>query len=229
MKATFNEFSYGFAFIKGFLASHPRVRAAPLLPDLRTEGRVGGFDVALDYPGQPVFFQFKVSEALVRSNALFWGQYGRPYFSFDVMNLKRSRQHNLLRHLSRREPFVFYAAPLFIELSDFNNYYLTNDVANHSLLVRVSRLPDLIDTDQHRITSATAHFQISKVTRPTSSSFTTSDSCLRPSTASRCSCCNKPRLHDVAQRLTRRRLAIPASSRRPAVGPSARRACSAAA
>ena len=143
MKAEFNEFSYGFAFLHGFVASHPGLQSAPLLPSLQQEGKIGGFDVALDYPGVPVFVQFKLSEALIRSNVAYWRQHGGPYYRFDVTNLKTSQQHNLLKRLCLTETHVYYAAPLFFQIPEFNGAYLTDDVANQSIWIPVAQLPDL--------------------------------------------------------------------------------------
>ena len=158
MKAAFNELSYGFAFVNGFVAKLPRLQSAPIFPTLLEEGLTAGFDVSLDYAGSPLFLQFKLSDALVRSNASYWVQHLGPYFRFDITNLKISLQHNLLRGLSQFEPDVYYVAPLFFGIADFNNYFLANDIANRSIWVPVSTLPDLVDTDQHQITFVDTKF-----------------------------------------------------------------------
>lgn len=155
MKAAFSEFSYGFAFTYSFIRKLPGVKSAPVLPSLLSEGQQGGFDLKLDYPGMPVFFQFKLSDYLTRSNSKYWAYYGRPYFRVEITSLRRSKQHNLLKRLSMSvTPDVFYSAPLFISSNAFNQAFLDHEVENRSAWIALDKLPHLADSQQHYITFA---------------------------------------------------------------------------
>ncbi|MBI2872621.1 MAG: hypothetical protein HYY00_05455 [Chloroflexi bacterium] len=158
MRAAFSEFSYGFAFTYSFLKNLPGIRSAPVLPSLLSEGQQGGFDLKLDYPGMPVFFQFKLSDYLIRSNAKLWQFYGRPYYRVEITSLRRSKQHNLLKRLATNVTRdVFYAAPLFTSAGAFNQAFLADEVDARSAWISLERLPYLKDYGQHYVTFADPH------------------------------------------------------------------------
>jgi hypothetical protein len=64
MKATFSEFSYGYAVTEDIIHHFGRPTIAPIFPNLSVEGKLG-YDLKLDVPGQPLFLQFKLSDCLV--------------------------------------------------------------------------------------------------------------------------------------------------------------------
>ena len=151
MRSQFTEFSYGFAFTHGLITDLPGVTAAPRFPSLVIEGRTG-YDVALVYPGLPIFFQYKLSDYLMRRHAKYWDYYNAPYYRFDITPRRRSKQHNLLKQLADSEEDVFYAAPLFSTTSEFDQSFLSNRVATNSLLASVRNLPFLGDDEDHHVT-----------------------------------------------------------------------------
>ena len=152
MKSEFSEFSYGFAFTYGLVNDLPGVESAPTLPSLVAEGQQG-YDVELDYPGLVLFFQYKLSDILRRTNAKYWSMYRRPYFRIEVMARPKSKQHSLLKTLSDSgEPDVYYAAPLFATVAEFNQAYLANRVTHLSNWINLSQLPEVHDDEPHYIT-----------------------------------------------------------------------------
>ena len=68
MKSEFTEFSYAFAFTYELASTLPGIKAAPKIPTLQEEGKVGP-DVQLEFPGRIYFFQYKLTDFLTRPNA----------------------------------------------------------------------------------------------------------------------------------------------------------------
>ena len=154
MKPEFSEFSYGFAFTDAFVKRRGRLTTAPVFPSLRDE-RSKGWDVRLDTPGIPFFLQFKLSDRLTRPYATYWRVHKGPYFRVDITPLSRSPQHNLLKDLNDRgEDNVYYVAPFFYKMSQFNDAYVSNEIYERSLLIPVNRLPRLNDDEAHHLTFA---------------------------------------------------------------------------
>ena len=151
MKSEFSEFSYGFAITHGLLLNDPNVVKAPYLPSLIEEGS-SGIDVKLDYPGHALFLQFKLSDHLVRSNALYWEYYNDPYFRIEVTPSRISEQHNLLRQLAETGEEVYYVAPLFYTISEFDQAFRRNQVSEQSIWIPLIDLPDITDDEPHHVT-----------------------------------------------------------------------------
>ena len=152
MKPEFSEFSYGFAFTDAFIRRKGSLTTAPVFPSLRAE-RSEGWDVRLNLPGVSYFHQFKLSDRLVRSNATYWKCYGKPYFRIDITPLSRSPQHNLLKDLNDGgEDNVYYVAPFFHTMRQFNDAYLSDQVVERSLQVPVRELKRLDDMEPHHLT-----------------------------------------------------------------------------
>ena len=154
MKSEFSEFSYGFAFTYELVNALPGISAAPLFPSLRAEAQLG-FDVRLNYPGLPIFFQYKLSDCLIRTNSSYWSNYRVPYYRLNITPLRTSRQHNILKQLADLETDVFYAAPLFYTMLEFNNHYLESQVTNRSAWIPLEELPCLDDNEDHCVTFTT--------------------------------------------------------------------------
>ena len=151
MKSQFTEFSYGFALTHGLLKDTPSIRVVPHFPSLVEEGDVG-YDAKINYPGLPLFLQFKLSDYLTRRPAKYWDYYHKPYYRFDITPRRRSRQHNLLKRLYDKGNYVFYVAPLFSEISEFDRAFTQNKVADRSIWLPLERLPRLTDDDPHHVT-----------------------------------------------------------------------------
>ena len=107
----------------------------------------------LNLPGASFFIQFKLSDRLIRSNATYWGVHSGPYFRMDITPLSRSPQHNLLKDLNGRgEDNVYYVAPYFYMMSQFDDAYVSNSICERSLMVPLSGLPRLNDYEAHHLT-----------------------------------------------------------------------------
>jgi hypothetical protein len=102
---TFSEFTYSFALVNELVTlGNPPVVSVPVFPSLIQEGRAtGGYDVALDRPGRPLFLQFKLSKHIRGRRArdfqqgLFWS----PFYRMYIRARRSSRQHELLLELER--------------------------------------------------------------------------------------------------------------------------------
>lgn len=155
MRSELSEFSYGFAITAELRdVLRPWAVEAPVFPTLRDEARLG-WDVKLPVVGRSLFIQFKVAEALTRPSASEWVYYLTQYYRFPLHRLSRSDQHNRLRSLSQVEPFVFYVAPRFYRLEEFNGRYRSSTVVNDSAWIPVLSLPAVGDDKQHHVTYRT--------------------------------------------------------------------------
>ena len=152
MKAI-SEFSFSFAFTRELLTHLPNIDAAPYFPSLRAEAQLG-YDLKIGFQGLPMFIQFKLAEGLTRRQAKYWAQYNREYYRFDITSRRVSQQHADLKDLSLNEPEVYYVAPVFWTIEDFNNYYASNQILANSICVPLQRLPYLSDLNLHQITYA---------------------------------------------------------------------------
>ncbi|MFT6958911.1 MAG: hypothetical protein ACJAYC_003935 [Halieaceae bacterium] len=115
MKSQFSEFTYGYALTEEMSKTY-MFKSVPTFPSLIEEGRVGGYDVSLDISGTPIFLQFKRSDYLSRANAKYYSLFSSQYYRFNLHALKYSKQHNLLLALERKGQFVFYVAPIPLNL-----------------------------------------------------------------------------------------------------------------
>lgn len=162
MQAEFSEFSYGFAVVHELIRLLPvHLRAAPLFPSLRKEGQPGfGYDVHLNLPGIPIFLQFKLSERIVSKKAkeVAMGRMTPPYYRFHIRSTPWSLQHQALYNLAQQQAnFVYYVVPAFYSLSDFDYYFLTRTVLQHSVLVSAADIGPLPFGDTHRVAFRPGH------------------------------------------------------------------------
>lgn len=155
MRSELSEFSYGFAITAELRDLFwPWVVEAPIFPTLRSEARLG-WDVKFPLLARSIFLQFKVADALTRRSAVEWRYYLAPYCRFPLHRLSRSNQHNLLRTLALSGEFVFYVAPRFYRLEEFNGRYRGAMVANESSWIPLLSLPTVSDDQQHHVTYRT--------------------------------------------------------------------------
>lgn len=152
MTPEMSEFSFGFA-LTAELIHHYRIAlmGAPRFPTQNEEGRQGGYDVELPRRGLPLFLQFKRSDCLVRNNAAEASQLGVPYYRMHLMSRRHSDQHALLLDLEGRGNEVYYAAPRFHLMSELNDAYVTNTVAERTSFILPSWCGPLNDDDHHYI------------------------------------------------------------------------------
>ena len=153
MKPTISEFSYGFALTNEICneLSSLGFSGAPLLPNLRQEGKLG-YDAKIPLKGFPIFIQFKLSDFMSNRRAKEWNEYNSPYFRVHLHNRRHSNQHNLLQKLAQEGNYVCYVSPLFTKYTELNNAFLSKEVTKRSIFIEASRLPQLPDDKNHYLT-----------------------------------------------------------------------------
>lgn len=157
-----SEFSYGYAVTEALVKTMPGgVQAAPLFPSLKKEGQPGyGYDVALEFSGFLLFFQFKLSDQMERRSALETKDgFLEPYFfRMHLRASAHSDQHQLLIDLEATQQNlpheVYYAAPLFHTSVQLNEAYRTNSVVDRTVFFRPSDIGALPDSDPHWVSFA---------------------------------------------------------------------------
>lgn len=164
MKLNYTEFSFGYAFTENLIrASSNGPKNAPVFPNLVQEARLG-YDVRVDRPGKPIFFQFKLPEYMVRDTAKEIAIYGLRglsvcFFRMSLMRRDISDQHQLLLDLENRFPdSVFYAAPIIESCTGFNAAYIAANVHLQSALFSPNDIGPLPDNNIHFVSySARSH------------------------------------------------------------------------
>lgn len=157
MKLNFTEFSYGYAFTENLIRRSSSGPAnAPVFPNLVQEAKLG-YDVKIDLPGLPLFFQFKLPEIMVRDTAkeiahLRLPGLAVPFFRMALMRRNLSDQHANLILLENQFPgFVFYAAPAIADDEAFNGAYTRAEVHLQSVLFSPNNIGDLPDNEAHSV------------------------------------------------------------------------------
>jgi hypothetical protein len=149
-----SEFTFGYAFLyEQTRKNWTNLKAAPILPSLQKE-KDEGWDAHLPLNGVDFYYQFKLSDHLSRGNARYIadGTYSGPYYRLSLHRRDNNRQHQRLRKLAETNPNVFYVAPQFDTLDDFNAAFLSSQIAEQSRLIPVRDCEDIIDGEQHHIT-----------------------------------------------------------------------------
>lgn len=168
MKVGYTEFSYGYAFTENLIRSSSAApTGAPVFPNLVQEG-LSGFDVRIDFPGVPLFFQYKLPELMCRGTAFEIAKKNcpgltLPFFRISMMRSDVSQQHELLMKLETRFPScVFYAAACLRDIGEFDRAYNTAAVARRSAFFSPTDIGALPDSRAHSIAYrrglATAYF-----------------------------------------------------------------------
>src|SRR6267142_405028 len=97
MKLGYTEFSFGYAFTENLIRSSAvGPVGAPVFPNLIQEARLG-YDIKIDFPAVPLFFQFKLPELMKRKSANRPSGFTVPFFRMPVMRRDISDQHKRLR------------------------------------------------------------------------------------------------------------------------------------
>lgn len=149
-----SEFTYGFAFLyEQTHANWENLRATPILPSLQQE-QEQGWDAHLPTTATDFYYQFKLTDYLSRSNALFIadGTYATPYYRIALHRKDNSRQHQRLRDHTHANPHTYYVAPEFNSVDDFHAAFLGQQLTGQSRIIPVSDCDDIDDGDQHYIT-----------------------------------------------------------------------------
>ena len=157
MKLGYTEFSFGYAFTENLLrSSATRPFAAPHFPNLVQEG-VLGYDVKIDLPGHPLYFQFKLPELMVKNSAAEISIYALdgidvPFFRMSLTRTSVSKQHMNLIKLEKESPdSVFYASPALKHINAFNAAYLSATVHRETAFFSPKKIGPLPDTKQHSV------------------------------------------------------------------------------
>lgn len=137
MKLGYTEFSYGYGFTENLIRSSAQSpTGAPYFPNLVQEATLG-FDVRIDLPACPLFFQFKLPELMVRETAKEILQHNLPlacnFFRMPLMRTDLSDQHNLLMQLEHTNAgLVFYASPVMEDIDAFSDAYNVAEIHRQS-------------------------------------------------------------------------------------------------
>lgn len=172
MTPEISEFSFGFA-LTNQIVSWVKMHAAPIFPSLIEEGKPGGgYDVKLDWPGIPLYLQFKRGYPMVKSSALEI-QSGKtnlqvPFHRFHITESGRSDQHAMLLALDQTGAKVFYAAPRFDSRAQLSDLWSRDQVAQHSIFVRPSAIGSL-DANAHHVAYDRHHTYLCSDPKPIAS------------------------------------------------------------
>ena len=161
MKLGYTEFSFSYAFTENLIhsmaAPRPRPHGAPYFPNLIQEAGCG-YDVRIDLPGCPLFFQYKLPELMVRSSAAEISQHSLaclsvPFFRMTLMRRNLSQQHRLLVDLEGNDPnsVVYYVTPGMKNVVEFNDAYNRANVHCESVFFSPKDIGPLQDDEQHVI------------------------------------------------------------------------------
>jgi hypothetical protein len=156
-KLGYTEFSFGYAFTENLIRSSAAApHGAPVFPNLIQEAKLG-YDVRINLPGVPLFFQYKLPEIMKRSTAAEIADYHLPDFSvpFFRMHLMRrslSAQHHKLIELEQAYPGrVLYASPCLQDISQFNTAYNAARVHERSAFFSPNEIGLLSDNKDHSV------------------------------------------------------------------------------
>lgn len=157
MKVGYTEFSFGYAFTENLIRStQSRPSGAPVFPNLNQEAHLG-YDVHIDFPGYPLFFQYKLPELMVRDSAAEISKHAlpgisKPFFRMPLMRRDISQQHQLLIILEEEfQNAVYYASAIIENNNDFSIAYNAAQVHQQSVFFSPTEIGELPDDKQHVI------------------------------------------------------------------------------
>lgn len=157
MKVGYTEFSFGYGFTENLIRSSLSApTGAPVFPHLVQEARLG-YDVRIDFPAVPQFYQYKLPELMKRNTAFEITGGLCPgltvsFFRIALMRRDLSRQHQHLIDWESCYPGnVFYAAPCLETTGTFNSAYNACAVHQRSVLFSPTDIGPLPDNKVHTI------------------------------------------------------------------------------
>ncbi|NLS69338.1 hypothetical protein E3H11_10480 [Bradyrhizobium brasilense] len=157
MKLGYSEFSFGYAFTENLIrSSSASPSGAPVFPNLNQEAQLG-YDVHINLPGLPLFFQYKLPELMTRNNAGEISKYhlpnlAVPFFRMSLMRMNLSGQHQKLIDLEQKFPgTVLYASPSMRNLGQFDRAYKAGRVHERSVFFSPANIGPLPDSKDHSI------------------------------------------------------------------------------
>jgi hypothetical protein len=154
VKLGYSEFSFGYAFTENLVRWSAQAPAsAPQFPNLVQEAQLG-YDVRIDFPARPLFFQFKLPELMVRETAKEIAEHGLSltcaFFRMPLMRADLSNQHSHLIDWEQQHPgSVFYASPTLDDVNAFNQAYNQGTVHLSSALFSPNDIGPLPDNRNH--------------------------------------------------------------------------------
>jgi hypothetical protein len=155
MRPEISEFSYGYAITDELIHWYQTaLTAAPIFPSLYQEGQTGGgYDVLLQRPGIPLFLQFKLADCMIRNSAfeVKKGYLNTPFYRMPIRSTRHYNQHRMLIDLEKEGNEVYYTAPAFHLLEEFNRAYLNHQVSLRSLWIRPSTIGIIADDKEHHV------------------------------------------------------------------------------
>lgn len=139
-----SEFSYGYGVtreVERLLASV--IRTAPFLPSLLQEAKLG-FGVAFNKPGTVLLIQFKLGQSLWRfvrtdPNAPL-PILDHPFWRFRLNTAEPDGQYETLLKSEMDGAEAYYAAPRFVDWSEYLPFFAAETVLEHSVLIRPSAI-----------------------------------------------------------------------------------------
>ena len=157
MKLGYSEFSFGYAFTENLIrSSSVSPSSAPVFPNLVQEALLG-YDVRIDLPASPLFFQYKLPESMTRNSAAEIATHQLsglvvPFFRMPLMRRDLSAQHRRLIELEQKYPdAVFYASPGMHNLGEFNVAYKDGRVHERSAFFSPTDIGPLPDDKNHTV------------------------------------------------------------------------------
>ena len=156
MRLGYTEFSYGYGFTENLIrAAAQSPTAAPQFPNLVQEAQLG-YDVRVDMPACPLFFQFKLPELMVRDTAFEISQHGLSlscnFFRMPLMRRDLSNQHQVLIQLEDSNAgLVHYASPMLEDIQEFNDAYNVGAIHQHTAFFSPQDIGPLPDDKKHTV------------------------------------------------------------------------------
>jgi hypothetical protein len=133
------------------------VGGAPMIPTTNVEAKKG-YDALFNLgSGYLYHLQYKVGSYASRrtwKNLNQWALHGGPYFRFGLLEDSKGicSQHGKLEELRKREPGVYYCAPLFFREDDYWGHAAASSVFANSALIDVDDVQLPGRTGSHAIT-----------------------------------------------------------------------------
>ena len=138
MKCEFSELSFTFCVMHDFLNLYNSLnnyKPTPIFPTQIEENK-HGYDVKLQCGIMPIFFQFKVSKKIKKSNGSFWNYHNGSYFKFNLYDPAISNQHNILVDLAQNPANqVYYCAPLFNQNNELSDCFSKQTICSKTLAI----------------------------------------------------------------------------------------------
>lgn len=138
MKCEFSELSFTFCVMHEFINLCNALNNHNLMPVFPTQYKEKefGYDVKLQGGIIPIFFQFKVSEKIIKSNGAFWNYHNGSYFKFNLYDPNISNQHNILVNLAQDPAnLVYYCAPLFYQNKELSDCFSKQTICSKTLAI----------------------------------------------------------------------------------------------